>query len=81
MAGAAGRCGVKRTKAERQAWWASLTPAGQDAYIAKAQARRGNSPAAREASARLDLAEERHCFMSDVPDEDVAARMEENARQ
>jgi predicted Fe-S protein YdhL (DUF1289 family) len=67
----------RRTKAERQAWWASLTPEEQDAYIERVKARKGESPAAREASARLDLAEERHCFMADVPDEDVAVRLTE----
>lgn len=41
--------------------------------------RKAASPSreAAEASARLDLATERGCFMADVPDADVAARLQD----
>lgn len=69
----------RRSKAQRQAWWASLTPAEQAAYIEQRAARKSAnpSPAALGATARVTLARERHCFMDEVPDEDVAARMRE----
>lgn len=69
--------GTTRTKKQRQAWWASLTPAEQAAYIERSAARRTANPSreALEAMARLDLATECGCFMADVPDEDVTARM------
>lgn len=68
---------MKRTKAKRRAWWASLSPEEQDAYIARTQERKASSPnaAAREAGARLDLANERGGFMGEVPDADVAERL------
>jgi hypothetical protein len=60
---------------ERRAWWASLTPAEQQAYIERRQAARAAEPSAeaREAEARLDLATQRGCFMRDIPDRDVTA--------
>jgi hypothetical protein len=69
--------GKRRTKAQRREWWASLTAEQQGEYIESAQQRKAATPnaAALEASARLDLATERGCFMSEVPDEDVAARL------
>jgi hypothetical protein len=69
----------RRTKAQRQAWWASLTPAEQAAYIERRAAYKSAhmSPAALEATARVTLAREQHCFMAEVADEDVAARMRE----
>jgi hypothetical protein len=68
---------MKKTKAQRQAWWASLSPQEQDDYIARTQERKATAPnaAAREASARLDLATERGCFMGEIPDADVAERL------
>jgi hypothetical protein len=68
---------MKKTKAQRRAWWASLSPAEQDEYIAGVQERKATEPnaAAREASARLDLATERGCFMREIPDADVAERL------
>jgi hypothetical protein len=68
---------MKKTKAQRRAWWASLSPEEQDEYIVRAQERKAASPnaAAREASARLDLATERGCFMSEIPDVDVAEQL------
>jgi hypothetical protein len=75
-----------RTRAERQAWWAGLTSAQRDAYISR-QARRKEtgrqdnpSCQVREANARLDLATERGCFMTDISDEDVRQRMKEDER-
>lgn len=69
----------RRTKAQRQAWWASLTPDEKAAYIERRAARRSANPSrvALEAMARVDLANEMHVFMHEVPDEDVAARMRE----
>jgi hypothetical protein len=61
-----------------QLWYASLTPAGKAAWVSKKQAEKANRAKTwehREAEARLDLAEERHCFMGDIPDADVAKRM------
>jgi hypothetical protein len=74
--------GKRRTKAQRQAWWASLTEDEREAYIQRSQARKEAHPnaTAREATARLELAQLRGCFMSDIPDEDVAARLREGAR-
>jgi hypothetical protein len=75
-----------RTRTARQAWWAGLTPAQRDGYISrqarrKEDARRDNpSRQVREANARLDLATERGCFMTDIPDEDVRQRMEEDRK-
>lgn len=68
-----------RTKAQRQAWWASLSPTEQAAYIERRAAWKSThmSPAALEATARVTLANEMHVFMDEVPDEDVAARMRE----
>lgn len=68
-----------RTKAQRQAWWASLTSAEQAAYIERRAARKSAnpSPVALEATARVTLANEMHVFMDEVPDEDVAARVRE----
>ena len=78
MANATGKT-RRRTKAQRQAWWASLSAEEQAAYIERRAARKSAhmSPAALEATARVTLANERHCFMHEVPDEDVAARMRE----
>lgn len=72
----------RRSKAQRQAWWASLTPDERESYIEKSQARKEARPnaTAREATARLELAQERGCFMVDIPDEDVAERLREGAR-
>ena len=73
-----------RSKEERQAWWASLPPAERDAYIERRQARkekeRTSNPSheVAEATARLDLATERGCFMRDISAADVAVRIEEN---
>ena len=75
------------SKAERQAWrWAALPPERQAAYIARAPARkekeRVSNPSheVAEATARLDLATERGCFMRDIPAADVAARMQQETR-
>jgi hypothetical protein len=67
----------RKTKAERQAWWASLSPQEQAAQVERWQARKAakRSETTREAEARLDLANERGVFMAAVPDEDVAARL------
>jgi len=63
----------------RPTWWQALTPAEQKAYFrARAAERRRLSSGdwrRREATARLDLALERGCFMREIPDADVAARM------
>lgn len=73
------RAWPRRSKAQRQAWWASLTPDEQAGYIERRAARRSAnpSPEALEATARVTLANEMRCFMDEVPDEDVAARMKE----
>ena len=69
--------GKRKAKADRQAWWASLTADEQSAYIDRAKQRKVANPSreTREACARLDLATERGCFMTEVPDEDVIARL------
>jgi len=68
-------------KQARRNWWASLTPDEQAAYIERKNAAKAANPSqqAREAAARLELADERHCFMSDISDEDVRARMEDRS--
>lgn len=70
---------MTRTKAQRRAWWAGLTPAEQSAYIESVQARREAEPnaAAREATARLALAQELGIFTFEVPDELVEQRLRE----
>jgi hypothetical protein len=74
----------RKSKAHRQAWWASLTADEREAYIQRTQARREARPnaTAREATARLELAQLAGCFMYEVPDSDVAARLleQEGAR-
>lgn len=70
--------GMARTKAQRSKWFASLTPEQRAAYVNRKvaeKAARAPSREAEEASARLDLAQERGCFMRDVPDADVQARI------
>jgi hypothetical protein len=66
-----------RTKEQQRAWWAALSPGEREAYIAHIQARKAATPnaVALEASARLDIAIERGCFMTEVSDQDVAARL------
>jgi hypothetical protein len=65
----------------RQAWWASLTSEQKAAYVERKTAGREEkrvvSPGYQhqEANARLDLAEERGCFMRDIPAADVAERI------
>jgi hypothetical protein len=67
----------RKTRAERRAWWESLTAEEQAAQIRKWQLRKEQNPsrAALEASARLDIATERGVFMSAVSGADVAARL------
>jgi hypothetical protein len=70
-----------RSKAARQAWWASLTSAEKAAYVERKTAQREGERAAhpsyahQEANARLDLATERGCLMRDIPAADVAERI------
>lgn len=73
---------MSRSKAQRQAWWASLTPEEQSAYIERTQQRKAEQPnaAAREATARLEIAQARGIFMYEVPDEDVAAKLREGVK-
>ena len=73
-----------RSKAERQAWWRGLSPEEQAARVEGWQARkekeRTSNPSheVAEATARLDLATERGCFMRDISAADVAVRIAEN---
>jgi hypothetical protein len=67
-----------KSKAKRREWWATLTTAEQAAYVEKKLAEKATKPLsgeALEASVRLDLANERGCFMSEIPDADVAERI------
>ena len=66
-----------KPRAQRQAWWASLSPAERDAYIQRRAARKARQPntTALEAMARVDLANELGVFMAEVPDADVQARI------
>jgi hypothetical protein len=72
---------VPRTKQQRSKWFASLTPEQRAAYVDRkvaekaARAARAPSRETQEASARLDLATERGCFMGAIPDADVQARL------
>lgn len=69
---------MARTKAQRSKWFASLTPEQRAAYVDRKVAEKAARPPSREtqeANARLDLATERGCFMRDVPDADVQARL------
>lgn len=73
---------TRRGKQQRSAWWASRTPEERAAYAGRKIAEKGAAPPsaqALEAETRLDIATERGIFMTDVPDEDVAARLAERA--
>lgn len=70
--------GMARTKAQRSKWFASLTPEQRAAYVDRKvaeKAARAPSRETQEANARLDIAQERGCFMRDVPGADVQARI------
>jgi hypothetical protein len=75
---------LARSRSARRDWWANLTSEQRAAYIerktARKEAARQDSPSyqVREANARLDLATERGCFMTDIPDADVTQRIREN---
>jgi hypothetical protein len=75
------------SKTRGQAWWAGLDNDQRAAAVKRWQAekaaQRETNPTWEwcEASARLDLAEERHCFMSDIPAADVAAHMRQRYPQ
>jgi hypothetical protein len=69
---------MARTKQQRSKWFASLTPGQRAAYVDRKvaeKAARAPSRETQEASARLDLATERGCFMGAIPDADVQARL------
>lgn len=72
---------TRRSKQQRRACWASLPPDERAAYATRKIAEKAAAPpsaAALEAAARLDIATERGCFMTEVPDEDVTARLAED---
>lgn len=69
---------MPRARSTRSKWFASLTPEQRAAHVERKiaqKAERAPSRETQEANVRLDIANERGCFMRDVPDADVHARI------